>query len=153
MRGRAPRTIPIEPLLVYLKSIDEHRDPDVTMDATYKGDRPSAKRLGALVGVDSRTIQRIYARNGKLSVWEADRFATRLGRHPIEIWGDAYLAAPDGTPPHPKETKRRKHRLICEACGQVFYAMSPNAKTGTTVCTDRLRNHTRGARAVQEAKA
>lgn len=49
--------------------------------------------LGELVGVTKSTVIRAHERG--LCASDADRFACRLGLHPLSVWGDAWVDACD----------------------------------------------------------
>lgn len=53
---------------------------------------PIGKHAIKRVGVESRTVFR-WKRAGVVPLYSADKVATFLGLHPLEIWGDEYLAA------------------------------------------------------------
>jgi hypothetical protein len=53
--------------------------------------------IGATLGASSVTIKQ--ARAGGLTLRTADRWATRLGLHPMEIWGDEYWDYDPGSEP------------------------------------------------------
>ena len=47
-------------------------------------------RIGRATGLDRITIRRAI-KAGELTVWSADIAASRLGIHPVLIWGDEWL--------------------------------------------------------------
>lgn len=52
------------------------------------------RALAELLGISHRAVDRIITERGRqVPLSYAERYAERLGVHPIELWGDAYLAA------------------------------------------------------------
>jgi hypothetical protein len=50
-------------------------------------DRPSNRLVGNVLGITASAVTKLR-RRGVVSIWTADRYATRLGVHPCLIWGD-----------------------------------------------------------------
>ena len=50
----------------------------------------SAKLIAEVFGVTRSTVQRWRTPNCGLSIWQADKYAIKLGLHPQQIWTDWY---------------------------------------------------------------
>jgi hypothetical protein len=50
----------------------------------------SAKHIGELLGVNRTVISRWRNNPTNFNIWQADKYAVRLGLHPSEIWTDWY---------------------------------------------------------------
>lgn len=92
-KPRAARVLDFGPILqhVALNLPESVHHPD---SVDPRRVRPSARVVAMALGVTERTVQRIYERGSKITVWEADRFAVALGQHPFGFWGEAFYAAP-----------------------------------------------------------
>lgn len=55
---------------------------------------PSAGHFAAVAEVSRGTVHR-WRDEGRILLHPADRVATALGVHPIEVWGDTWLDVPD----------------------------------------------------------
>lgn len=78
---RVPRELPFAPVAGILEA---------------RKDKPSAEWVGLALGAPTpMAARRLYYRTVArgLTVWEADRLATRLGLHPSLIWGEAWWTA------------------------------------------------------------
>ncbi len=50
----------------------------------------SAKLIAEVLGVSRITISQWRNKNRGLSIWQADKYAIKLGMHPQQIWTDWY---------------------------------------------------------------
>lgn len=66
------------------------------------GVRPLARRLGVDPAVLCRPI----------TVWQADRFARAVGRHPADVWGDDWWGCEGGYPPEEYEPMTPEERAV-----------------------------------------
>lgn len=62
-----------------------HLGPALRAVATSTDDHKRVQRLATAVGVHTRTILK-WQENGGVSLWVADRIATRLGVNAVRLW-------------------------------------------------------------------
>lgn len=77
--------------------------------ATGRRHRPAA----AILDVATRTVNRWLATGG-IPMSTALTLADRIGVHPIEIWGDTYLALPDDPRDHTTWANNLAQIMSCE---------------------------------------
>lgn len=54
------------------------------------GGYETANELGRVLGLTRANVQQLKARG--VPILRADEFAIKCGLHPLEVWGDAYMA-------------------------------------------------------------
>lgn len=87
-----PRELPLLPFAPLL----ERATRQATIDGhvrrhSYTETAPPLDAVAQLLGISARHLHRIH-KQAWISYDRADQMAIRLGHHPIEIWGDDWLA-------------------------------------------------------------
>lgn len=91
--GPNASTLPVGPLLAAAHARAAGIDPRCARDGATAVAVPD-RLLGEVLGVQRSAVTKLRSR-GSVNAWTADRYATRLGLHPAEVWGNDWWSVPD----------------------------------------------------------